>query len=240
MYLMSNTSLMSIPSASRTSSATIHNPLSNNQRISTVPSSHVFSEETKEMQPRRVSFSENDIVDTVAQTQIVPKEYQQSSTWYLPHELEIFKTEARLSTRAIRNKGISSGANTVATIYNTADFPTRGLEQRICKNRQRNKVLAIWGTLKAQQRNNDPEFIATIARKCSHSATQLAYMEGARDYCEMYNPEEVAPLSVQIERFATQSFPIKLKRKTPDAASPAINRSEVTHTNCRNVRTRTN
>ena len=237
---MTNPNTMSIPSTSRRSLQTIHNSSSKNEIKSIIPSTPVHGQEQQQMQPRRVSFSENEVVDTLTQSSTPQMEDQQSSTWYLPHELEVFKTEVRLSTQAIRNNGISSGNNAAATMYNTADFPTRGLEQRICKNRQRNKALAIWGTLKAQQRNNDPEFIAMIARKCSHSSTQLAYMEAARDYCEVYNPEEVVSLSAQIERFATQSFPIKLKRKTPDSASHATKRSREAHTNGRNVRTRIN
>jgi hypothetical protein len=211
---------------------------SKDEIISIIPSVPALSQEEPQMQPRRVSFSEREVVDTMSQSSVFQLEDDQSSTWYLPQELQVFKTQVRLSTQEIRNKGISSGNNATATIYNTLDYPTRGLEQRICKNRQRNKALAIWGTLKAQQRNNDPEFIAMIARKCSHSATQLAYMEAARDYCEIYNPDEVSSLSAQIERFASQSFPIKLKRKSPGSASPSTSGNRGTNTNERNVRIR--
>lgn len=229
---------MPVKSTTSRSLASIYKSSSKDEIIPIITSVTTFSQEQPQMQPRRVSFLENEDFDSVAQSSAVPMEDEQTSTWYLPQELQVFKTEVRLSTQEIRSKGISSGNNAAATIYNTVDFPTRGLEHRICKNRQRNKALAIWGTLKAQQRNNDPEFIAMIARKCSHSAAQLAYMEGARDYCEIYNPEEVSSLSAQIERFASQSFPIKLKRKTPDSASTPTSGSRGTKTNDRNVRIR--
>jgi len=235
-----DSNLLPIQPTLSTSLANIYNSSSKDEMISITPSLPAFSQEQPQMQSRRVSFSEHEFVDTVTQSSAIQLEDKQSSTWYLPQELHIFKMEVRLSTQAIRNKGISSGNNATATMYNTVDYPTRGLEQRICKNRQRNKALAIWGTLKAQQRNNDPEFIAMIARKCSHSATQLAYMEAARDYCEIYNPEEVSSLSAQIERFASQSFPIKLKRKTPESASSSTSGNRGTKTNERNVRIRLN
>merc|ERR1712176_1688545 len=134
-------------------------------------------------------------------------------------ELDVFKSSVRSACQEIRDNGLPSSNTAASTIYNCARFPTRGLEQRICKNRQRNKALSIWGTLKAQQRSKDPEFIAMIARKCSFTSTQLAYMEACRDYCEIYNPEASASLTTQIEAFSSQSFPIKLKRKLNQSSS---------------------
>jgi len=224
---------MSIHSISARSLATLYNSPSKDERISIIPSTPVVGKELSQIQPRRVSFSDDEVVTSPTQCSAMKTEEQEcTSTWYLPHELEIFKTEVRLESQAIRENDRLSGNTAASSIYHTAERPMRGLEQRICKNRQKNKALAIWGTLKAQQRNNDPEFIAMIARKCSYTATQLAFMEAARDYCEVYNPDEVSSLSAQIEEFASKSFPIKLKRKSPESG-PAT-------TNGRNVRTRIN
>jgi len=177
-------------------------------------------------------------VETIIELPAIPLE-DHHNIWYLAHELQSFKIQVRTESQEIRDNGLPTSSTSAAatTIYNSAEFPTRGLEQRICKNRQRNKALAIWGTLKAQQRSNDPEFIAMIARKCNYTATTLAYMEAARDYCVIYNPDEVASLSAQIELFASQSFPIKLKRKSPPSEA---NNNNNTNTNGRNVRTRIN
>lgn len=224
---------MSIQSTSPRSRSTLFNSPSKDGIISVIQTSPVFGQESSQTQPRRVSFLADEVVSSHSQSSaIVIEEQEQSSTWYLPHELEHFKTEVRLASQAIREEERLSGNTATPSIYHTLERPMRGLEQRICKNRQKNKALAIWGTLKAQQRNNDPEFIAMIARKCSHTAKQLAFMEAARDYCEVYNPDEVLSLSAKIEQFALQSFPIKLKRKLPEPGPVTTDR--------RNVRTRIN
>jgi hypothetical protein len=206
---------------------------------------------------RRVRFSNAQVVGTVIDRSFIPIE-DHRNIWYCAHELDSFKTEIRNACQKLKlrknenenNRRLASGntaaANSEAsTIYNNNNefesFPTRGLEQRLCKNRQRNKALAIWGTLKAQQRNNDPEFIAMVARKCSYTAVQLAYMEAAKDYCEIYNPEAIPSLSAQIELFASHSFPIKLKRKAPSSPDNSSATSVATNsnsTNGRNVRIR--
>jgi len=220
---------------------------------------------------KRVRFSNAQVVGTVINRSSISI-VDHRNMWYFAHELESFKSEIRnacqqLQLRRNENQNnnhtnrlasgntaaASSGASTIYSsnninidinIINTEfeSFPTRGLEQRMCKNRQRDKALAIWGTLKAQQRNNDPEFIAMIARKCSYTASQLAYMEAAKDYCEIYNPEAIPSLSAEIELFSSHSFPINLKRKAPEdssAASVATNISN-NNTNGRNVRIRIN
>lgn len=70
---------------------------------------------------------------------------------------------------------------------------TRGLEHRVCINRQRHKHLAIRCTLKAQSRSRCPEFIARISSQCSQWARELAIKEANRDYCEAYCPHKLSP-----------------------------------------------
>jgi hypothetical protein len=68
---------------------------------------------------------------------------------------------------------------------------TRGLEQRVCLNRQRHKYLAIRCTLKAQMESRCPEFIARISNKCTQWAKELAVAEADRDFCEAYCPQRL-------------------------------------------------
>lgn len=235
MCLKSTTSkLMSIHSTTKPRSPATVSPSSGKAITSIAPSNPSQKMQRKEGQTRRVRFSHARVVGTVVDRSVIPVEHHRD-IWYLASELEEFKNEIRPVCQQIRDNGFSNGNAAAYALYNTADFSTRGLEQRMCKNRQRNKALAVWGTLKAQQRNNNPEFIAMIARKCSYTAAQLAYMEAARDYCEIYNPGKIASLSAQIESFASQSFPIKLKRKSSDSDSSATDNS-----NGRNVRIRIN
>lgn len=229
------TNFMSIHSASPRPSPAIVSPSSAKTITSIAPSTSIMKQERRKLTTRRVRFSHSEIVGTVVDRSEIPIEDYQN-IWYFAHELESFKTEVRDACETIR------GNSAAPSIYNNStEFPTRGLEQRMCKNRQRNKALGIWGTLKAQQRNKDPEFISMIARKCSFTAVQLAYMEAARDYCEIYNPSETAALSARIEEFAAQSFPIKLKRKSPDSSSTSSDRDcGANDANGRNVRIRIN
>jgi len=182
---------------------------------------------------KRVRFSDAQVVGTSINRLNISVEESQN-LWYFANELNEFKSEIRDACQRIREDRLENDNSVVLTNYDAPDFLTRGLEGRICKNRQRNKALAVWGTLKAQQRNKDPEFIAMIARKCSSTSTQLAYMEACRDYCEIYNPEASASLTTQIEAFSSQSFPIKLKRKLNQSSSARTS----SNTNSRNVRIR--
>jgi len=198
-----------------------------------------------QVQQRRVRFLDARVVGIIApRSSITIEEHQR--VWYPIHELDGFKTEIRNMCRKIREDRqqqqlIAHISGNTAANAATTDSPavlTRGLEHRICKNRQRNKAIAIWGTLKAQQRNNDPEFIAMIARKCTMLAKELAITEATRDYCEVYNPDAIALLLPQIESVPSNPFPIKLKRKCSSATTIVIDGGCGTTTNARNVRTR--
>lgn len=163
----------------------------------------------------RVEFIGAQVVATVTSRCRLSFE-EHHNTWYQVQELNCFKAEIRTVCNRIRNEQHSRDiAETSSTTKSESsdNIVTRGLEQRICKNRQRNKTLAIWGILKAQERNKHPEFIAKIARKCSFTAKELAIAEAARDFCEVYSPEKVEWLSPQIESMQSNPFPVKLKRK---------------------------
>jgi hypothetical protein len=68
---------------------------------------------------------------------------------------------------------------------------TRGLEHRVCLNRQRHKYLAIRCTLKAQMQSRCPDFIARISNKCTQWAKELAVAEADRDFFEAYCPQKL-------------------------------------------------
>jgi len=121
--------------------------------------------------------------------------------WYQNNELIIIKNEVRTLCRKIHNNKNQTVPIIDATTIKSNDtiLDIRGLEQRLCKNRQKNKSLAIWGILQAQKRNNDSEFIAMIAQKCTVFAKELAITQAKRDYCEVYDPYFVPLLSSNIE-----------------------------------------
>ena len=228
---------ISMHSTTQRSSPAIVSP-SPDKAIQLVPAAvPILNETSQKMNQRRVQFSHAQVVGTVTNRSDIPIE-DHRNIWYFAHEMDYFKNEVRMACQTIREDGLINGNSAASAIYNATNFTTRGLEQRMCKNRQRNTALSVWGTLKAQQRNRDPEFIAMIARKCSFTAAQLAYMEAARDYCEVYNPGEIESLSAQIETFASQAFPIKLKRKSPSPTSNSRNEDCMANTNARNVRIR--
>jgi hypothetical protein len=73
----------------------------------------------------------------------------------------------------------------------TCDGESRGLEHRVCLNRQRHKYLAIRCTLKAQMQSRCPDFIARISSKCTQWAKEIAVAEADRDFCEAYCPQRL-------------------------------------------------
>lgn len=184
-----------------------------------VTTKSMVKEKQEQARRPRVRFLETREVEILTPISSLSKEEHQS-TWYPDHELARFKSEIHDLCQKIRNDQRARGdVDAVATISSSPEVLTRGLEWKICKKRQQNKILAIWGTLKAQQRNNDPEVIAIIARRWSFIAKEMAIMEAARDYCEVYKPDEVGSLSSKIKSFESIPFPIKLKRKSPSIPS---------------------
>ena len=184
-----------------------------------VTTKSIVKEKREQAWRPRVRFLETREVETLTPRLSLSKEEHQD-TWYPDHELAGFKSEIHASCQKIRDDQRATGdTDAVATVSSSPEIITRGLERLICMKREQNKILAIWGTLKAQQRNNDPEVIATIARRWSFIAKEMAIMEAARDYCEVYKPDEVESLSSRIKSFESIPFPIKLKRKNPTILS---------------------
>eukprot|EP00529_Nitzschia_sp_RCC80_P025223 CAMPEP_0113484884 /NCGR_PEP_ID=MMETSP0014_2-20120614/24197_1 /TAXON_ID=2857 /ORGANISM="Nitzschia sp." /LENGTH=527 /DNA_ID=CAMNT_0000378511 /DNA_START=1065 /DNA_END=2648 /DNA_ORIENTATION=+ /assembly_acc=CAM_ASM_000159 len=86
----------------------------------------------------------------------------------------------------------------------------RGMESRVCIRRQRNKLLSERCILKAQAKNRNPDFIASISLKCSVYAKEVAAAQGMIDYCEVYFPHLIPHLP-KIKDLPQHPFPIKTK-----------------------------
>lgn len=86
---------------------------------------------------------------------------------------------------------VSKDCPTTSSEEESQEGDTRGLEHRVCLNRQRHKYLAIRCTLKAQMQSRCPDFIARISNKCTSWAKEIAVAEANRDYCEAYCPQEL-------------------------------------------------
>mmetsp|Transcript_6673 Transcript_6673/g.10421 ORF Transcript_6673/g.10421 Transcript_6673/m.10421 type:complete len:262 (-) Transcript_6673:523-1308(-) len=162
---------------------------------------------TSSAQPRKqkVRFLEARVVGTVAPHDSLPTETR-NQIWYQGQELETFKTEARTLCRRIR-----SGQQPSTDDSN--NLSTRGLEQRSCLIRQRNRFLAIRCVLKAQQRKKCPEFLGMISLKCTSWASELATVEAQKDYCEVYQPHLVALFPKAEDILECHPLPIALQQQ---------------------------
>lgn len=165
--------------------------------------------------PRRVRFlDDTSVVGTVADRSSLSEE-EHGRAWYPSRELEGFKIEVRALCRAIR--GCRKDRRLLAPAFWSPPPLTRGLELRLSGDRQLNKSLAIWGTLKAQKRSGgDPEFIAAVARVCTSAARELAGAEAERDYLEAYDSDPAAAarfLATKIESTERCPFHLKLRKK---------------------------
>jgi len=95
----------------------------------------------------------------------------------------------------------------------TCTDKSRGLEYRICLDRQKHKVLALKCILKAQaQFQRRPDTLAQVARKCTAWATEVALTVASRDFCEAYKPH-LLHLIPGIQTPCVSGFPLPFKKK---------------------------
>ena len=119
---------------------------------------------------------------------------EQNELFYQSSDLVGFRTCARdLSRQLRRNNAILPG--------NEEDRCTRGLEQRISVERQKNKFLAKFVILKAQHRGRNSDEVAVLAQRCSTWATHVALLEGTKDYYSAYRPLDDIPIQVTVKLF---------------------------------------
>jgi hypothetical protein len=157
--------------------------------------------------PRRVQFSEARIVGTVVNRLDLSQE-QADQIWYPSSDLELFKVEARILCRRLREEQEESNENA-----SNVQVPIpRGLEQRVCGQRQRRRYLALRCVLKAQQKCPCSDFMGRVARKCTQWATDIAHLEGQHDYCDVYHPALKALLP-KVKDVPMYELPIQTKRK---------------------------
>lgn len=115
------------------------------------------------------------------------KEEEWKTMWYQLDDLEEFRNEARDLCRKMRlldeaEEQMESNSNFSGPKAPSLakDAFTRGLEQRMCLERQRRKYLANRFIIKASQSCTEDK-LAALARKCTIWATDLAIEEAARD-----------------------------------------------------------
>lgn len=188
--------------------------------------------------PRTVRFSDARIVGLVANRIDLFQSYHAGQIWYPSAELDRFKTEARTFCCKLREQ--QKNGETVDD-----NLIPRGLEHRVCFQRQRQRYLAIRCVLKAQQRNRNTEFVAMVARKCNQWATDIAQLEGQHDYVDVYQPTLKAFLP-KVKDLHMHELPIQAKKRQNEAADVVEEHtsdcsgadSESIHDAQRNVRAR--
>jgi hypothetical protein len=157
---------------------------------------------------RQVRFSEARVVATVVNRLDLSQE-QADQIWYPPSELEQFKTEARILCRRLREQQQLQRKENNPQEH--VHIP-RGLEQRVCGQRQRRRYLAVCCVLKAQQKCRCSDFIGRVAHKCTQWATDIAHLEGQHDFCDVYHPE-MKTLLPKVTDVPMYKLPIQTKRK---------------------------
>ena len=150
--------------------------------------------------------------------------------WYHTSELDAFKTQARNQCRQMR---VTCAIECVSPFQqqHLYEESCRGLEHRICLERQKNKVLAIRCTLKAQSRfNHNADDIALVAVKCTAWAKEVAMVEASRDFCDVYHPH----LSSVIQDVAspTSNFPLPFRRSGERSISSSNSSNNNPTSNC--------
>lgn len=147
--------------------------------------------------------------------------------WFTDYEIESFKVRARALCKDIK-LGITDDAT-------SNEENIRGLELRLCQERQRRKYMILQAILRAQKRYKDPKQLSNIARKCSVWSKAVAAIVAQRDYCCLYEPNRIAtvagfpPLS---------NYPLPFKTKEPCKVPVKRPTSPVPHSYGRRVRPR--
>jgi hypothetical protein len=175
---------------------------------------------------RQVRFFEARIVTLLVPGSEMSQE-ERDEIWYQSIQLEGFKTQARNQCRKMRV------CCHIAVEEEEKESP-RGLEHRVCLERQKNKVLGMRCILKAQSQFSNSDHIAMVAIKCTAWAREVALVEASRDFCEAYHPEltalvpDVAP--------GSSAFPFALKASSSSNHNNNTSAQQTTHNNDNNKR----
>ena len=142
----------------------------------------------KQQGGRRVSFQEHPAEVNVVQSFACLDEAERRGLWYLPGEIEHFRTNARSACRALRKNPFAYSQEA-----------TRGLELRTSLERQWRKHLTLACIVKAQTRypHIDPFHLAEIAHDCTTDPRKEAIAQGKRDFCSVYYPTAELPVVLE-------------------------------------------
>jgi len=162
---------------------------------------------------RRVSFRGNEIVGSSSEIY----EDDRDDVWYRHSELVQFKDDARNLSRQIRGVCdlVEADQPLLDTridlaLQQTNNCSSRGLENRVSLERQRNKLLATRVIVKAQERYANPEELAMLASKCTAWAKEVALCTGYQDFYQVYNPTMVH----LVPNTMSSKFPFDTKRSS--------------------------
>lgn len=143
---------------------------------------------------RRVVFAvENDIIPILPpfSSQLEghdPSHSWKSVLWYQPADLAEFREDAR--KLCLKFKSLQQ-SNSLLMPY---DCSTRGLERRLSSERQRRKFISNRCIVHASKKlcsNNswDADRLAALCKKINEWATELAVIEGARDFDQAWHDD---------------------------------------------------
>lgn len=159
---------------------------------------------------KRVMFApENETIPIPSLiTSSLSEQYEQSShnnswksdLWYQPADLAGFREEVRNFCRRLR---CPEQADQI--LLRPCDGSIRGLEQRLCPERKRRKYISnrcIIHASKKQCTNNawDADRLAALCRKINEWSTELAVIEGARDFDRAWCEERKRLLTREIDQ----------------------------------------
>ncbi|CAB9517589.1 expressed unknown protein [Seminavis robusta] len=162
-----------------------------------LPSIHPLSEQ------KRVTFRSTRTEVHIESLALLPDD-KKDELWHKDTDIEAFKARERLLCEEIR-LGLSNEQN------------TRGLELRLCQERQKRKYMIIHAILRAQKRYKDPKQLSNIARKCSVWSKAIAAITAQRDYCELYDPARLASITPIPP---VDNYPLPFKAREPVAKIP--------------------
>lgn len=127
---------------------------------------------------RRVHFSVNDENDSRSAPHQELTAEMINDMWYTPQNIDSFKENAKY---AIVNQA------KLSQMDDNEEFSMSGLE-RYGRQRTEYKRSALYYTLDAQRKTRNPDFIRSVARRCTAWARSVAAQQGFEDYCDVYDP----------------------------------------------------
>lgn len=148
-------------------------------------------------------------------------EAERDQLWYKDTEIESFKSRERQLCIDVK--------------LGLTEESTRGLELRLCHDRQRRKYLILQAVLRAQKRCQDPKQLANIARRCSGWSKTISAIVAQRDYCDIYEPAKLATIA---SFPPLENYPLPFRPKDPLAKILPVTRPMSPTIPQRNVRPR--